>query len=746
MGYIAPNSDLFILRGVPLDRNYTHTLYVDKIENQFISFKPYIKYQLNNLSYQRYANGVIRVEILADTLYDCNYIIFKNTAFGNKLFYAFVDRVEYISNKVSEIYYTIDVMQTWYFDYVLGDCYVEREHTETDEIGENVVEENLSVGELTVADKKEFRYNTNEYKLVILYVPNFTEGKATIITGTTVDGERILPVTAEINEYLYRGFVINNIYMGCCFIATTIDGSDLRKATTSSITVNTIIEKLEDLKANIVNMFQVPKQLYDEYYPLDFPTQLKTIKPLSKKYSIKRTDRFYSRNGDYFYYPLNKKLFCYPYKQLILSNNNGTTATYKWEVFNKDITPSFNIDGVPIISPEIMCYPTNYRKIEKDYESGIILNDFPTPPWSEDSFAKWWAQNKEAYITSLLSTAVVAAVGIGSAYMIGSAATGGALAGAETAVAQRAKSAIRGTSVGAAASIANGIGSYIQAKNTPDQISGQLGCSSLRAAQDRIGFSFYDMGVDADVAKTIDNYFTMFGYAIKKLKVPNVRKENARLRRHWNYIKTQECVIHAAKNKGLMAQDEETIANIYNNGITFWNVISEIGDYSLDNTVGGDTPVPPTPPVPPQPTTKYNIPFSSNICRVTQVYNSDSALTGHQGIDMVDTTGENKVIAITGGTVSFAGAGTGSFASYGNYVEIIYNNKRFHYAHLASINVAVGDTIKQGKLLGIAGQTGTATGIHLHLDIRENTSGTGKYINPTEYTHIPNELGTYSNN
>ena len=158
MAYISPNTEVRIYSGVPLDRDYNHTVKQTSLSTQLTVFAPYLKYTLTNLSYQRSGKNTIRVSKLADTLYDCNYMAFQNTAFGNKWFYAFIDRVEYINNNTSEITYTIDVMQTWYFDYDLGECYVEREHSETDAAGDNLVPENLDTGELLINQKIDYFY------------------------------------------------------------------------------------------------------------------------------------------------------------------------------------------------------------------------------------------------------------------------------------------------------------------------------------------------------------------------------------------------------------------------------------------------------------------------------------------------------------------------------------------------------------------------------------------------------------
>ena len=145
--YIEPRTNIRILKKVPLDKTYDHTIYFNDASAQSSYFITLQKYNLTNYTYQRVKRGVARVGIVADNLYDCNYMMFQNTSFGNKWFYAFITSVEYINNECSEIQFEIDVMQTWFFDYNFDMCFVEREHTETDNIGDNIIPENLEVGE-----------------------------------------------------------------------------------------------------------------------------------------------------------------------------------------------------------------------------------------------------------------------------------------------------------------------------------------------------------------------------------------------------------------------------------------------------------------------------------------------------------------------------------------------------------------------------------------------------------------------
>lgn len=586
MAYIAPNSDVYILKGVPLDRSYNHTLLQSDETSQYNTFYSYRKYILTNQSYQRAGKGKIRVGVLADNLYDCNYIMFKNTAYGSKWFYAFIDSVDYINDNATEINYTIDVMQTWYFDYELGSCYVEREHSLTDNIGENLVPENIDTGDLIPQNTWDFVYPTSisengpMYELVVFYVPNNSKG---YISDMTIEnGVPVFKISPCISGDTYNtGDIANGIYMGYKFFGyPLLLGADINDTANA---INKLIDTIlgNDVGGTIVNIVQIPFNLWTDWFLNSGSTATRD----SNQYMMLRN---YNPTHTDYYTPKNNKMYTYPYKSIVVSNNAGQTATYKWEYFTAQNSTqkqaTFKITGVPVVSPELMCYPYNYRGITRDYESGLVLTDFPTPPWSEDSFAKWWTQNKEAYITSLVSTAVLAIGGI-----IATVATGGAAAGATGAAVTAGltgaqKVAIAGTALGTGSKIANSIGSFTTAKNTPDQISGQAGVSSLRTVQNRIGFKFYDMGVEKDKAKVIDGYFSMFGYAVKQVKVPNVRTSGVTLRPHWNYVKTTACIIHPASGKGLPTEDEEAISNIYDNGITFWTNAHEVGNYNLNNS------------------------------------------------------------------------------------------------------------------------------------------------------------------
>ncbi|MDG5789428.1 M23 family metallopeptidase [Evansella sp. AB-P1] len=97
----------------------------------------------------------------------------------------------------------------------------------------------------------------------------------------------------------------------------------------------------------------------------------------------------------------------------------------------------------------------------------------------------------------------------------------------------------------------------------------------------------------------------------------------------------------------------------------------------------------------------------------------------HRGIDIAGPRNHN-ILAADNGTVSSAGWENG----YGNTIRINHNNgMQTMYAHLASINVRVGQTVGKGQTIGRMGSTGNSTGIHLHFEVYQN----GQLRNPMDY-------------
>lgn len=88
----------------------------------------------------------------------------------------------------------------------------------------------------------------------------------------------------------------------------------------------------------------------------------------------------------------------------------------------------------------------------------------------------------------------------------------------------------------------------------------------------------------------------------------------------------------------------------------------------------------------------------------------------HQGID-IDSPEGDKVASVMDGIIT----GIRESSSYGLVVEIEHS-KGFSsvYGHLGSVTVVKDQKVKRGEAIGTVGETGNATGSHLHFEIRKD--------------------------
>ena len=102
---IEPNTTIKIYANVPLDINQDRSIAWASITEQNTYFhggeSGILVKTYANSTYQRVRKGVMRIEETADFLYDCNYLAFQNTNYGNKWFYAFITSVEYVNDITS---------------------------------------------------------------------------------------------------------------------------------------------------------------------------------------------------------------------------------------------------------------------------------------------------------------------------------------------------------------------------------------------------------------------------------------------------------------------------------------------------------------------------------------------------------------------------------------------------------------------------------------------------------------------
>lgn len=115
----------------------------------------------------------------------------------------------------------------------------------------------------------------------------------------------------------------------------------------------------------------------------------------------------------------------------------------------------------------------------------------------------------------------------------------------------------------------------------------------------------------------------------------------------------------------------------------------------------------------------------------------------HLGADYAVPTG-TEVVACVSGTVVHAGRHIfqkGWGIAFG--IHVIIDNDKFKdgsaglwagYCHLSQVNVAVGQKVKKGQVIGLSGNTGNSTGPHLHLQVLSSrTWNPLKAVNPKKW-------------
>lgn len=373
--YIAPDTTIKVLKDVPLDNTYRNTIYFAFESQQLEYFNTKVKYTFADQSYQRVNKGVMRLAKKADSLYDCNYLMFQNSAYGNKWFYAFITAVEYVNNETTEITFELDVMQTWHFDYTVNMSFVEREMSVTDKIGDNLVPENLELGDYVYED-------LGLTSLFDLYQ---------IVVAATFD--------THLDDA--EGGMYGGVFSGLHYnVFPTWQGA-----------AAFIQEATENNKANgIVSIFMLP---------IAFCYDFQATMP--EQYNITRDKNLTNIDG---YVPKNRKLFTFPYNMLYVTNNEGCAANYAFEYFEGD-NCQFNLSAAMCCTPEVMLTPLNYKGVEKNFNEKLLVGNFPQCAYTIDTFKAWVAQNQGSRGLSFIKGMGETALGVGSMALTGGLVGGG---------------------------------------------------------------------------------------------------------------------------------------------------------------------------------------------------------------------------------------------------------------------------------------------------------------------------------
>ncbi len=123
--------------------------------------------------------------------------------------------------------------------------------------------------------------------------------------------------------------------------------------------------------------------------------------------------------------------------------------------------------------------------------------------------------------------------------------------------------------------------------------------------------------------------------------------------------------------------------------------------------------------------------------KISQYFGNNSRFSGtklvttyHNGLDIYNLNKNVTISSAAYGTV--VETQTTDQGGLGLYVKIDHGNGLSTlYAHLKEINVKVGQTVEKGQRIGVMGQTGAATGVHVHIEVFLN----GNRTDPLNYMY-----------
>lgn len=533
----TPDGEVRILNHIRLDRDYNNTAYFatqSAQESYFMSHGP-SGLVFTDCMYIRQTRR-LRVPVSADTLCGCNYLMYKNQQYVNKWFYAFIDQVYYLNDNCSEIEFTIDVMQTYFPECLIPDCWIERNHIPkaADIVGANRINESLDIG---------------DYEIESTVRPSDLATDFSVVMFSTFDPADYSKSGGSLNDGMYSA--LKRTVIGRVQLTQTASG------TTNATWVQDPRPIIEDIVQNHADLVDgvVALILTPTYFENNASKLFNVTRPIAYSgYTVK-----------------NNKLFTAPYLVLYVTSGSAVGKFYQFEEFlaTNGAIAQFVILSDKAPAQSTILAPANYKcdlrgtgVSDLNYSEMMIDTGFPQCAWVSDAFKTYLAQNQ---------TNIGVTAGMGALQIVGGVITTVATEGA-------------GAALGAGM-IMSGIGtimghvSDMQDKSKrPPEAHGNITGTALYLAGEKT-FRAYVMRPRTEYLKVIDDFWEKFGYPIKAIGTPNF---NARS--HWTYIKTADVAVNPFGAACGDADDIKKIADILNKGITFWVHEYEIGDYSLSNT------------------------------------------------------------------------------------------------------------------------------------------------------------------
>ena len=541
MPTFTPDSTVVLLE-TPLESDLRSTLWFPNANTQASHFQGLggMTLTLEDYNYvKKDSTLVVRREV--DQLWRYNYMMYRNSNFTGKWFYAFVTKVEWASNASARVYFTTDPIQTYMFDWTLYTSFIKRQHSTTDAAGDNIQPEPFSV-------------SRTKYQAAgaIDCEPDWIQVYATsTAAGVAVGGTKI-----------------GGIYSGCgqVFYDTILPGNSLENYVTNGTA--TAVSRIQQACSLGESVGPPTSKLFN--YP-KHPTNVDGYVPRNNKLLSGAFCSGYAAG-------FGQKLefmpeFCVGDGCTIKVIQDITTGTLYFYVPDDGMTEA-GIDNVSTgFSVSIPESTWAYNQYKNDYNLHSASNSMNVQRLQNQrsSNAQTSLLNTLGGVASAIDAVANTALAAGTLGILGNVNTGGVLSGASQAISSGYE-------------FASYVGGYDSETQALQEISENYNAPAVGGVANSNPFLAggqwyvkYGWEVpDARFARVYDNFLTVYGYAQNIYAVPNIHA-----RRCWTYIQVSELMCEI----GAPQQDIKAVKKAFENGIFFWDYRAQYGNFDQDNGI-----------------------------------------------------------------------------------------------------------------------------------------------------------------
>lgn len=537
----SPDSSLRLLN-MRMDSELRNTLWFPDRNTQtnwFLSQTDFISF--TDYSYVKKDNTIV-LACREEDIWRFNYVMYQNTNFSSKWFYAFIVKREWASDYSTRIYLKTDPLQTWMFDWSLMTSFIERQHSTTDTPGDNIIPEPIGGSQTIYQQAGTIDASPSKIYIYATCLPD----------GTSADGA-----------------LLNDVYSGSAIVQTA-------NADTSGVA-----QISEYLKSYVDN---------------GLASAVSRVQSMPFMVGITSATQTYSQHPTTLdgYTPRNKKLLSGAFVK-------GYLAAYGQEV---EFTPEFCNGDVEIRAAEdvttgaVYYYVENYGAHDANSNTSAVgfVVSMPESTWAYNQYKNDYnlhsgsnaifrersnIQRSVNQLNAGIGTiGSIASLTAGIADIVNPASLlGGDLARDVVGVTDSIQGAV------------NNASSLYQKYKGIDEISQNLAyidesynapaVGSVAASNPFLAAGITDMKwgwkvPDSRFAELYDKFLDVYGYSQNAYAIPNLHARTS-----WTYVKVTELMLDG----NCPDEDEIQIRQAFRNGVFWWVYNKEFGNFNQDNSI-----------------------------------------------------------------------------------------------------------------------------------------------------------------